>query len=111
MKVELVKFYVKPEVREFYNFGNFGGPRYIQDYAEDDERLAIYLGEDKEHIWLLPLSYSHLLNDDGAPKSKNRIIIMSVARFVKDDVVLIEPPDHVAETFGYMLYKGESRLD
>ena len=110
MKVELVKFHVKDDRLQFYTFGTLGGEPFVRDYAKDDQRIAIYLGEDEEHIWLLPLFYGHVLNDDNTPKSKNRIIISSVQRFVKDDVVLDEPGDYITEPYGDMIYEGRSLL-
>jgi len=109
MKVELVKFYVKPEFLQFYSFGTLEHQT-IRDYAEDDHRIAIYLGEDEDHVWLLPLFYGHLLNDDNTPQSKNRVIISSVQRFVKRDVVLSEPKDFISDPFGDMIYEGRSLL-
>jgi len=112
VKVELVKFYVKSASLQFYSsFGPLSGPRVLQAYAEEDERIAIYLGEDDKHIWLLPLLYGHLLDDFDIPKSKDRIIISSVQRFVKDDVVLSEPGDYITESFGDMIYRGGSVLE
>ena len=109
MKVELVKFYVKDEALQFYTSGTLQHQT-VRDFAKSDNRLAIYLGEDEEHIWLLPLFYGHVLNDDNTPKSKNRIIISSVQRFVKDDVVLDEPGDYITEPYGDMIYEGRSLL-
>ena len=111
MKVELVKFYVKDDRLQFYTIGTLGGEHFVRDFAKSDERIAIYLGEDEEHVWLLPLFYGHLLDDFNIPKSKDRIIISSVQRFVKDDVVLSEPGDYVTEPFSDMIYEGRSLLE
>ena len=111
MKVELVKFYVKDDRLQFYTIGTLGGEHSVRDFAKSDERIAIYLGEDDEHVWLLPLIYGHLLDDFNIPKSKNRTIISSVQRFVKDDVVLSEPEDYITEPYGDMIYKGGDILE
>lgn len=110
MKVELVKFYVKPEFLQFYTFGTFDH-QVVRNYAENDHRIAIYLGEDEEHVWLLPLFHGQILNDDETPQTKPRIIISSVQRFVKRDVVLSEPKDFITGPFGDMIYEGQSLLE
>lgn len=60
---------------------------------------------------LCPLTFGHVIDDSGNPKSEDRIIIGAVSRFIKDTIVLKEPEDYVAEVFEDIKYRGNSRLE
>ncbi len=109
MKVELVRFYVKPAALELYSIGTLGGPMTPMNYAEKDNRLGLYMGEDDDHVWILPLIMGQVLDDEGKPKTEPRIIVGSVTRFCIEDVVISEPDDYITDCpFGDMKWKGGS---
>lgn len=104
MKTELVSFYVIDSALSRYSTNGVASL-----FSKQDRRLALYVGEDEEHIWLHPLFSGSLTEDKNQIP---RIIISSVVRFVKDDVVIQEPQDQYFSkwVFGDMKYSAGSLL-